>query len=128
MQNDVRKSVSILRFFYGVVPIVAGIDKFFNILVDWEMYLNSLVGNMIDPTTFLAIVGIVEIVAGILVFVKTRLGAYIVSAWLTLIGLNLVIVGFYDIAVRDFVMAAGAYVLGKLSVHENARSATSAES
>lgn len=114
MKNKVNSSVSLLKFFYGLVPIVAGLDKFFNILVNWEIYVSSVFSG-IDPTVFLTIVGIIEIIAGIIVFAKTSLGAYIVSVWLVLAGLNLVIVGFYDVAVRDFVMAAGAYVLGALS-------------
>lgn len=118
MRNKIEHSVSILTFFYGIVPIVAGLDKFFNVLVDWEVYVSPLLGG-IDPSTFLAVVGVVEIIAGIIVFVKTRIGAYIVSVWLALIGLNLLSAGYYDIAVRDFVMAAGAYVLAVLAGDES---------
>ena len=108
---------TLLKFTYGLVPIVAGLDKFTNLLTDWSQYLNSGLQEMLpfEASTFMMIVGVIEIVAGVLVLTKTKIGAYIVAAWLTLIALTLILSGSYlDVAVRDLVMAIGAYVLVKL--------------
>lgn len=107
---------TILKYTYGLVPIVAGADKFTNLLTDWTVYLRG-VDSMIPlaPATFMMIVGVIEIVAGVLVLRYTRLGALIVSAWLVGIAVVLMAGGFYDIAVRDLVMAIGAFCLAKLS-------------
>jgi uncharacterized membrane protein YphA (DoxX/SURF4 family) len=126
-----NQSYSLLKIVYGVVPIVAGLDKFTNLLADWKTYLSPLVVSIVpfSPSTFLPIVGIVEIVAGLLVLSKyTRVGAYIVTVWLVLIALQLVSMGrFLDIAVRDLVMAAGAYALGRMAeVREPERAAARA--
>ena len=107
-----------LRLTYGLVPIVAGLDKFTNLLVDWKQYLSPAASHLpVSPATFMMIVGVIEIVAGCIVLSQhTRLGAYVVSAWLVAIALNLLTTGRYlDVAVRDLVMAAGAFALAKLS-------------
>lgn len=111
----------ILKYTYGIVPIVAGLDKFTNLLTRWEDYLSPSIIKMlpVGETTFMHIVGIIEIVAGILVLLRPRIGGYVVMAWLTLIALTLIIGGHYfDVAVRDLVMAIGAYCLAKLSAFE----------
>jgi uncharacterized membrane protein YphA (DoxX/SURF4 family) len=108
-----------LRVLFGFVPIAAGLDKFFNLLTNWEAYLNPLATSVIpvSPPTFMHIVGIVEIVAGILVFTHfTKMGAYVVMAWLLAIALNLLAMGkFLDIAVRDLGLAVAAFSLAQLS-------------
>ena len=107
-----------LKFTYGIVPIVAGIDKFFNLLTNWPEYLNPTLAAILpfSDNTFMAVVGIIEIIAGMLVFIKPKLGAYVVCAWLVLIALSLIASGtFLDVAVRDLVMAVGAFALAKLS-------------
>lgn len=107
-----------LRLIYGLVPIVAGLDKFFNLLTDWERYVPPSLAQLlpISTTTFMQVVGIIEIAAGLAVLTAfTRLGAYVVMAWLVLIAANLIAAGYFDIAVRDLVMAAGAYTLGQLA-------------
>jgi uncharacterized membrane protein YphA (DoxX/SURF4 family) len=107
-----------LRLTYGLVPIVAGLDKFTNLLVDWKQYLSPLAANLpVSASTFMMIVGVIEILAGAIVLSRhTRLGAYVVAAWLVGIGLNLVTTGkYFDVAVRDVVMAVGAFALAKLS-------------
>jgi uncharacterized membrane protein YphA (DoxX/SURF4 family) len=109
----------ILKYTYGIVPIVAGLDKFTNLLARWEDYLSPSVTKMLpfSPATFMHIVGIIEIVAGILVLFRPRIGGYVVMAWLALIALTLIFGGHYfDVAVRDLVMAIGAYCLARLSV------------
>jgi uncharacterized membrane protein YphA (DoxX/SURF4 family) len=119
--NPSRQLTSIyvpLRIVYGLVPIVAGADKFFNILTDWSKYLPSFAADLlpISPAAFMSLVGIIEIVAGLAVLTSlTRLGAYVVMIWLVLIAVNLILAGYFDIAVRDLVMAVGAYTLGQVA-------------
>lgn len=106
---------TILKYTYGLVPIVAGADKFTNVLTDWTTYLRGVESMLpMAPGSFMIIVGIIEIIAGILVLAYTRLGAYVVAAWLVAIAVVLMLGGWYDIAVRDLVMAIGAYCLAKL--------------
>lgn len=111
---------TILRYTYGLVPIVAGADKFTNFLTDWPAYLRGVESMIpIAPATFMIVVGIIEIVAGLLVLRFTRLGAYVVAVWLVAIAVVLMLGGWYDIAVRDLVMAIGAYCLARLYEGEN---------
>jgi uncharacterized membrane protein YphA (DoxX/SURF4 family) len=108
-----------LRLAYGLVPIVAGFDKFSNLIVDWKQYLSPLAIRMlpIAPNSFMQVVGVIEIAAGLIVLSRlTRLGAYLVSAWLFAIALNLLATGqYFDIAVRDFVLSIGAYALARMT-------------
>jgi uncharacterized membrane protein YphA (DoxX/SURF4 family) len=108
-----------LRIGFGLVPLLAGLDKFFNLLANWEMYLNPAVPRILHlaPATFMHAVGVIEMIAGILILTKfTRYAAYIVMAWLWAIALQLVAQGqFFDIAVRDVAMSLGAFALAKLS-------------
>lgn len=106
-----------LYIVYGVVPIVAGIDKFTGILANWAGYLSPLARSLLpfSSTTFMYLVGIVEIGAGLLVFIKPRIGAWVVAVWLLAIALNLILGGFFDIAVRDIAMAFGAGTMGRLA-------------
>jgi uncharacterized membrane protein YphA (DoxX/SURF4 family) len=109
---------TLLKFTYGLIPIVAGADKFTNLLTDWSQYLNPSLKSMLPVSdhAFMMVVGVIEIIAGILVFVNTQKGAYLVSAWLVLIALSLVASGNYlDVAVRDLAMAIGAFSLAKIS-------------
>ena len=122
-QASISKLYVILKYTYGLVPVVAGLDKFTNILTNWDGYLSEGFAGMLPvaPSTFMMIVGVIEIIAGILVLTKTELGAYIVSAWLVLIALTLIFGGHYfDVAVRDIVMAIGAYTLAGLHKYLNA--------
>jgi uncharacterized membrane protein YphA (DoxX/SURF4 family) len=107
----------LLRVVFGAVPIVAGLDKFTNLLTDWGQYLSPWVSGIIPATTFMPLVGVIEIAAGILVLSNlTRIGAYVVALWLVGIALNLITAGRYlDVAVRDLVMAAGAFTLARLA-------------
>lgn len=118
MNTNVQLVKTILKYTFGLVPIVAGLDKFTNILTDWSQYLSEGLVRMIpfDPSTFMMIVGVIEIIAGIIVLTKTKIGAYIVSAWLAAIALTLIFSWTYvDVAVRDLVMAISAFCLAKLS-------------
>ncbi len=113
--NDrVERVIAILRWTYGLMPIAAGADKFMNILTDWNKYLAPVVTDIIplSPSTFMSIVGVIEIVAGIIVLVKPKIGSLIVALWLIGIAINLLLTGqYFDIAVRDTVMAIGAFSL-----------------
>jgi uncharacterized membrane protein YphA (DoxX/SURF4 family) len=108
-----------LRIALGVMPILAGLDKYFNRLTEWGMYLSPYATKVVPVSTptFMHIVGIVEIIAGLIVLSRwTKIGSYIVMAWLICIAINLVTTGmFYDIAVRDLELAVGAFVLAQLS-------------
>jgi uncharacterized membrane protein YphA (DoxX/SURF4 family) len=108
-----------LRIGLGLCAIFAGLDKFLNVLANWEMYLNPLIPQVlhISAPAFMHIAGVVEIVVGCLVFTRlTRYAAYVIFAWLLAIAANLVIQGqFLDIAVRDVEMSLGAFVLAKLT-------------
>ncbi len=108
-----------LRIGLGLAPILAGLDKYFNLLTNWEMYLNPLAPKLlhVSPTGFMHLVGIIEILAGVLVFTRyTRYAAYLVMIWLWGIAANLVTQGMYfDIAVRDIEISLGAFALAKIS-------------
>ena len=103
---------------YGLVPLLAGLDKFTNILTDWSQYLSPLVADLVplSPETFMWVVGVIEIVVGLMVLTRwTRLGAWIAAIWLCAIAVQLVTIGLFDIAVRDLAMAVGAYTLARLA-------------
>jgi uncharacterized membrane protein YphA (DoxX/SURF4 family) len=108
-----------LRIALGVMPIVSGIDKYFNKLADWGMYLSPYATKVVpvSTATFMHLVGGVEIIAGIIVLSRwTKIGSYIVMAWLIAIALNLFTTGmFYDLAVRDLEIAVGAFALSQLT-------------
>jgi len=108
----------LLRVGFGLMAFLAGLDKFFNLLTQWDMYLAPWMANLlpVSSATFFGVIGVIEMVAGLLVLTKwPRLGAYVVSAWLLAIALQLVTGGFYDIAVRDVVLSLGAFTLAKLT-------------
>ena len=102
---------TLLRLGYGLIPIVAGADKFTHMLVDWDKYLSPEVEERlpVDGRTFMRLVGVIEIAAGVLVLRRPRLGGAVVSAWLAGITGNLLSMGKYlDIAARDALLALGA--------------------
>lgn len=102
----------------GLTATLAGLDKFFNLLADWGTYVSPLAAQLLPFSipTFMAIVGVIEIGVGVLILSGwTRVGAYVASAWLSGIALNLMLAGFYDIAVRDVVMAIGAFTLARIA-------------
>jgi uncharacterized membrane protein YphA (DoxX/SURF4 family) len=106
-----------LRVVFAAIPIAAGLDKFFNLLTHWEQYLSPLALRVLPhPAAFLRVVGIVEIAVGVLVLTRwTRWGAYLASAWLLLIAINLLSTGhFLDVAARDVGLAVAAFALARL--------------
>jgi hypothetical protein len=118
VNQHAEQAFQILRIGFTVAPILAGLDKFFDVLVDWDKYLSPAANNLLGGHghAFMLVVGIVEIIAGIGIFFKPRVFAYIVAAWLLLIIINLLsIPGYYDIALRDLGLMLGALALGRLS-------------
>ena len=112
------QAYQILHLGFTVAPIVAGLDKFFNLLVNWEQYLPGFVKNMTGGHghELMLAVGVIEIVAGLGVAFKPRLFAYVVAAWLLLIVANLLMIpGYFDVALRDFGLSLGALALARLS-------------
>jgi uncharacterized membrane protein YphA (DoxX/SURF4 family) len=122
-----------LKIALGLMPILSGADKYFNKLADWGMYLSPYATKVVPVSvpTFMHVVGVIEIVAGIIVLSRwTRIGSYIVLFWLVAIAVNLVTTGmFYDLAVRDLEIAVGAFALSQLtSVREDSASAPEEQS
>lgn len=110
------RAYQILRLGYTVAPILFGLDKFFNVTTEWTEFLPELVTDSVSGTTVMALVGVVEIVAGIGVWFRPRIFAYVVAAWLALIIVTLAIAGgFWDVALRDFGLLLGAVALGELA-------------
>ncbi|MDQ3812796.1 MAG: hypothetical protein M3347_02465 [Armatimonadota bacterium] len=112
------QAYQILHLGFTIAPIAAGLDKFTHLLVDWDKYLAPFVNNLLGGHghEFMLAVGVIEIIAGIGVALKPRLFAYVVSAWLLGIVVNLLLSGqYYDIALRDFGLALGALALARLS-------------
>lgn len=108
----------ILHAGFVALPILAGLDKFFHLLVNWDQYLAPVVTRLIPVSghTFMLVVGVIEVAAGVLVAVRPRIGAYVVALWLWGIIVNLLLIpGFYDVALRDFGLSLGALALARLS-------------
>ena len=112
-----RQAFNILRFGFTVAPILAGADKFFHLLCDWDKYLAPWIVNIVhNGHAFMLVVGAVEIVAGIVVAVKPKFGGYLVAAWLAGIIINLVTFpGYFDVALRDLGLLLGALALARLA-------------
>ncbi len=118
MNSNIPFVTNLLKYTFGLVPIVAGLDKFTNILTDWTHYISPGLAEVlpIDIGAFMMMVGVIEIIAGILVFYKTEIGAYVVMAWLISIACTLLFsLSYIDVAVRDIVMAIGAFTLARLA-------------
>ena len=113
-----------LRVCFGLLPLSAGLDKFTYLLTDWSAYVGPVARSLlpVSPQTFLYAVGIVEVLVGLAVLTRwTVIGSYVAAGWLTLVAVNLVLAGFFDIAVRDVVLAVAAFTLARLTeVHETA--------
>lgn len=118
MSSPTYQAYQILRFGFTVAPIIAGLDKFFHLMVNWDQYLPPFVNNLTGGRghQLMLIVGVIEIVAGIGVALKPRIFSYVVAAWLIIIIANLLMIpGYFDVALRDLGLALGALALGRLS-------------
>jgi hypothetical protein len=117
--SPVYQAYQILHFGFVVAPVIAGLDKFFDVLTNWDRYLAPAIARILpfSAHTFMMIVGAIEVVAGLLVLVKPKIAGYIVAAWLVGIIVNLLIAGaFYDIALRDLGLALAALALARLAL------------
>ena len=117
------QAYQILHVAFVVAPVIAGLDKFSHFLVNWDIYLAPAIARLspIGGHRLMLAIGVIEIIAGILVAMKPRIGAYVVSAWLLGIVVNLLLIpGYFDIALRDFGLSLGALALGRLSEEFNA--------
>ena len=117
-QDKGYQAFRILQIAFIVAPIVAGLDKFFNLLTFWPQYLAPFASSVLHghDALFMKLVGIVEIIAGILVWIKPRIFSYIVALWLLLIIINLLVLeNYYDVLFRDIGLLLGALALGRLS-------------
>jgi len=118
VQQSLEQTFNLLKYAFVIVPIVAGADKFTNLLTQWDQYLNPSMASLLpfSAATFMMVVGVIEIVAGLIVLKKPEIGGYIVAAWLTVIALTL-LAGFnyVDVAVRDLVMAIAALSMARIA-------------
>ncbi|MEV0378464.1 hypothetical protein [Nonomuraea sp. NPDC050643] len=118
LKNPSYQAFALLRTAFTVAPILFGLDKFTNLMIDWTVYLAPWINNLIpgDAVTAMRIVGVIEILAGVLVAIAPRIGAYVVALWLAGIIVNLLTLpGYYDVALRDFGLLVGAVALGRLA-------------
>jgi len=117
-KEPARQAYEILHWGFVAAPVIAGIDKFMHILTNWDDYLAPVIAGAlpISAHAFMLIVGAIEIVAGLVVALRPRVGAYIVAAWLVGIMVNLVLRGHaLDVVLRDFGLCLGALALARLS-------------
>lgn len=117
-RGPAHRAYRILHVGFSVLPIVAGLDKFFHILVNWDQYLSPTVTSVVGGHghAFMLVVGVIEMIAGIGVILRPRIFSYVVAAWLWGIIINLLLVpGYFDIALRDFGLSLGALALASLS-------------
>lgn len=118
LENPAFQAFTLLRIGFTVAPIVFGLDKFLDWLVDWQIYLAPRINDLVpgDAHQAMLAVGVVEIVAGLVVAVRPKFGGYLVAAWLAGIIVNLLLqTDFYDIALRDFGLLLGALSLARLA-------------
>ena len=118
VERAVKQAYGLLLFAYIVAPVVAGLDKFFDLLTDWDRYLAPAIARALptDPKVFMNGVGVLEVVAGMLVAIKPSVGGVVVAVWLWGIVLNLLMLhGHADIALRDFGLSLGALALARLA-------------
>ena len=118
------QAYALMRLAFIVAPIAFGLDKFFEVLTDWDKYLAPWINDLVPGSSHQAMlmVGVIEIVAGVLVAVRPAIGGYVVALWLAGIILNLLSVGGYaDVALRDFGLLVGALALARLAVSPAAR-------
>lgn len=126
MDTRLNGTITTLRIAIGLMATLAGLDKFFNLLANWETYVAPLAQQLLpfSTATLMAVVGVVEFAVGITILViRPSLGAFVASAWLVLVAVNLVLGGHLDIAVRDLVLAVAAYALARVELVRETRPA-----
>jgi hypothetical protein len=116
--RSTKQAFRLLHTVFTVAPILFGLDKFFNLLTEWERYLAPDIDRIVPGSAHQAMlaVGVIEIVAGLLVAVLPRIGGYVVAVWLLAIIVDLLLIGdYYDVALRDFGLLVGALALARLA-------------
>ena len=116
--SPAKQAYQVLHFGFVAAPLIAGIDKFSHLLVNWDVYLAPWIADLspISTHSLMLLVGIIEIIAGLIVAFKPKIGAWAVFAWLWAIIVDLLSYsGYYDIALRDFGLSLGALALARLS-------------
>jgi hypothetical protein len=129
LKNGVYQAYKLLHIGFTVAPIVAGLDKFFHVLVNWDLYLAPIANRVLGGHghTFMLFVGVIEVIAGIGVALRPRIFSYVVAAWLLGIVVNLLLIPpsnpipHYDVALRDFGLFLGALALARLSPRFSSR-------
>lgn len=123
-RSPLYQAYQVLHWGYCALPVIAGLDKFAHLLVNWDQYLAPQIGRAIEANTpitsgqFMMGAGVVEVLAGLLVAIRPRIGGYVVALWLLGIIANLIIgMHYYDVALRDFGLMLGAIALGRLASH-----------
>jgi hypothetical protein len=117
MDHQLATRAGALRLALGLTAALAGLDKFFNLLADWSTYVSPLAAGLlpVSADAFMHIVGVIELAVGVAILgAAPVLGAYVASAWLLLVAVNLLAGGYIDVAVRDVVMSAAAFTLARL--------------
>lgn len=123
-RNPERQAYELLHWGFVAAPVIAGLDKFSHLLTNWDQYLAPVFARMLggNAHAFMLVVGVIEVIAGLVVAVRPRIGAYVVAAWLGGIILNLLLTGsYFDIALRDFGLCLAALALGRLAQVQPAR-------
>ena len=123
LKDPVYQAYKLLHVGFTIAPIVAGLDKFFDLLVNWDRYLAPIASRVVGghDHAFMMLVGVIEIIAGIGVALRPRIFSYVVAAWLLGIIVNLLLIPpsnplpHYDVALRDFGLLLGALALARLS-------------
>ena len=118
LHDPAYQAFMLLRTAFTVAPIAFGVDKASNLLTDWQIYLSPTIDQLVPGTAhqLMLVVGLVEVIAGVLVGLRPRLGAYLVAGWLAGIIVNLLLIpGFYDVALRDFGLLIAALSLARLA-------------
>jgi hypothetical protein len=124
VRSPAYQAYQVLHWGFATLPIIAGLDKFNGVLCNWDKYLAPAIANLVPTSahTFMLFVGVVEVIAGLVVALKPRIGAYVVAAWLAAIMVDLIVLGgYYDVALRDLGSSLGALALARLSVDFDAR-------
>jgi uncharacterized membrane protein len=121
ISRHAHEAYRLLRLAFVVTPILAGLDKFLHLLTDWDKYVAPVVGRLLPVSvhTFMNVVGIIEIAAGLSVLFRPRVGAYVVAGWLVVIMIDLMVAGGYlDVVLRDLGLCLGALALARLSLEQ----------
>lgn len=117
METRLQNPTQAMRLAFGLMATLAGLDKFFNLLADWGSYVSPIAAQMLPVPVgvFMGLVGVIEFGVGIAILAGApRAGAYVASAWLLLVAVNLALGGYFDVAVRDVVLSIGAFTLARL--------------